>query len=503
MLFGGSTLRKTARSFLGLNIRFFSIGLIVIVAIFLGILIASNFDLTRQSVATVSDAGLPVVQDESGGYSSPFVSVVDNVKDAVVNIVAEHGGTTESYDDFFWRFFQIPREPAKSSGSGFFFREDGYILTNYHVVKNAAKVTVRTSSGYLYDALLAGGDPQTDLAVLKVEPEEKITYIPFGNSAQIKVGDWAIAIGNPFPQQGLDRTVTVGVISAKGRSNLRFGEGTPRYQDYIQTDASINPGNSGGPLLNLRGEAIGVNAAISSPTGSSVGIGFAIPINLARAIVPDLIATGKVSRGWLGVYLADVTEKQAREQGLGAVKGVYIENVFEDSPAREAGIQTGDILVEFNGEEIIDADQFSVLISTAPRDRVSQVGLVRNGEKLAVQARIADRRQFQMTHSSQFDDPRQRSTWLGMELVTFTENIARQIGSDFFAGVFINRVSRASQAYKAGVLPGSVITQVDNIEVKNLVDLQLIAEGLEGRKKAIPFLLVDPKGSIEYKAIRP
>lgn len=496
-------MRYGSFSILGAGLRFLSLGIIIVVCIVAGILIASNLDFTKKSAADVSDQRFPVVQNESGENQSPFVAVVDHVQDAVVNIVAEVASDYSYHDEMFWRFFQIPQEPSVSSGSGFFFREDGYILTNYHVVKNAKKIVVRTSSGYRYDATFVGGDPQTDLSVLKVDPEEKIAYIPFGNSSKIMVGDWAIAIGNPFPQQGLDRTVTVGVISAKGRSNLRFGEGTPRYQDYIQTDASINPGNSGGPLLNLKGEAIGVNAAISSPTGASVGIGFAIPINLARSIVPDLIATGKVSRGWLGVYLADVNEAQARQQGLDKVKGVYIENVFDESPAADAGIKAGDILLKFNGESILDADQFSVLISTAPKDRDSQMEGIRDGKHMNFSARIVDRETYQLAHSSQFEQPNQSATWLGMELMSYSDNIAKQINAEYFPGVFINRVIKGSQAYVAGVMPGSIITQVDNKEIKNLADLQIIAESLQSRSTAIPFLLVDPGGSIEYKAIRP
>ncbi|MCP4707884.1 MAG: PDZ domain-containing protein, partial [Planctomycetes bacterium] len=297
------------------------------------------------------------------------------------------------------------------------------------------------------DASIIGADPQTDLAVIKVEPKEEINFIPFGNSNDIRVGDWAIAIGNPFPEQGLDRSVTVGVISAKGRSNLRFGEGTPRFQDYIQTDASINPGNSGGPLVGLDGKAIGVNAAISSPTGASVGIGFAIPINLARSIVPDLIATGRVSRAWLGVYLSEITEAEARKQGLSAVKGVGIESVFDGSPASEAGIMNGDILVDFNGQEIIDIDHFSVLVATANKGHQIEIGLMRQGKYLSVNALLVDRNQYQLAHSEQFSNPTARLTWLGMELLNFNEDIARQIGSEFFPGIYINRISRGSPAY--------------------------------------------------------
>lgn len=486
----------------GGRIQFFSVGMLALLCILLGILIASNLDFTKNSVA--NDVGQrPLAYDDNGDYSSPFVAVVDNAKDAVVNIVAEQSSGGFHRDDLFWRFFQAPKGPQVSSGSGFFFREDGYILTNNHVVRNAEKVFVMTSSGYRYEAEVVGLDSQTDLAVLKVDPEAEITYIPFGNSSKIKVGEWVIAIGNPFPQQGLDRTVTVGVISAKGRSNLNFGDGTPRYQDYIQTDASINPGNSGGPLLNLRGEAIGVNAAISSPTGGSVGIGFAIPINLARSIIPDLIATGQVSRGWLGVSLTDVSEAKAREQGMEAVRGVYINAVFKDSPAHLAGIEAEDILIRFNGEEIIDADQFSVLISTAPKDRYSEIGLIRGGETLKTVAKVVDRQEYTRTHSDQMKERDRRLSWLGMELLSFSREIADQVGVEYFPGVFINRLKRGSSAYRAGIMPGSIITQVDNKEIKNLADLQAIAESIEGRKKTIPFLLVDPRGSIEYKAVRP
>lgn len=488
---------------LGTGKRILSLVVLGAVFTFLGIIIASSLDFTPNSKATDVSGGYPLVVGDEGEYESPFVRVVDRVTDAVVHISAEHDARDSYHDELFWRFFQVPREPQKSYGSGFFFRDDGYILTNNHVVDGASRVIVRTSTGYQYDADIIGTDPQTDLAVIKVEPQEDIKYIPFGNSTEIKVGDWVIAIGNPFPQQGLDRSVTVGVVSAKGRSNLRFGQGTPRYQDYIQTDASINPGNSGGPLINLKGEAIGVNAAISSPTGASVGIGFAVPINLARAIVPDLIATGKVSRGWLGVYLADVNERVARDNNLDAVQGVVIEDVFEDSPAQVAGIENSDVLVEFNGQHVLDVDQFSVLVATAPKNTPIPIQVVRAGKKIDMSASIVDRDEYRRQHSNQFASTGERLSWLGMDLMNYNENIANEIGGETFPGVYINRIGRGSSAYRAGIMPGSIITQVDNVEVKNLVDLQNAVEGLQGRTKAIPLLLVDPSGSIEYKALRP
>ncbi|MCP4705023.1 MAG: PDZ domain-containing protein, partial [candidate division Zixibacteria bacterium] len=449
----------------GTSTRILSFVVLGLFFTFLGFIIASNLDFTPKSSAQMSSDPYPVTIDANGKHCSPFVGVVEKVTDAVVHISAEHDVQNKYRNDIYFRFFGIPQEPSQSFGSGFFFREDGYILTNNHVVSGAQRVYVRTSSGYQYDATIIGADPQTDLAVIKVEPNEDIEFIPFGNSNDIRVGDWAIAIGNPFPQQGLDRSVTVGVISAKGRSNLRFGEGTPRFQDYIQTDASINPGNSGGPLVGLDGKAIGVNAAISSPTGASVGISFAIPINLARSIVPDLIATGRVSRAWLGVYLSELTEAQARTQGLSAVKGVGIESVFDGSPAADAGIVDGDILVYFNGQDVIDIDHFSVLVATAPKNQQIEIGLMRQGKYITVNAVPVDRNQYQLAHSEQFARPTDQLTWLGMELLNFNENIARQIGSEFFPGVYINRITRGSPAYKAGFLPGSIITQIDKNEI--------------------------------------
>jgi serine protease Do len=477
--------------------------LIAILCIILGVILASNLDLAKKSSATVAQTDYPIVKTDNGEYVSPFVAVVDKVKDAVVNIAVEQQTQRVVYDDFFWRFFELPQEPSIAYGSGFFFREDGYILTNNHVVKDAKRVVVRTSTGYQYDATVTGTDPETDLAVLKVEPEENITYIPFGNSDNIRVGDWAIAIGNPFPQQNLDRTVTVGVISAKGRTNLRFGSQSPRYQDYIQTDASINPGNSGGPLLGLNGEAIGVNAAISSPTGASVGIGFAIPINLARSIVPDLIATGKVSRGWLGIWLEDINAAQAKKLGLDAVKGVMVDSVFPNSPADEAGILGGDVLIDFNGQMVNNAGQLSVMIATAPKDKEIKIELIRDSRKISVSPTIVDREKYQLAHAPQESNANNSLQWVGMQLMTYSDEIAREINMEYFPGIYVRSVSRGSSADRSGITPGSIITQVDNKDVRNLAELENVAVQIQNRRTAIPILLVDPTGSIEYKAIRP
>lgn len=488
--------RRTSRT------HAFSIGVVAVVCVVFGLILASQIDLTPRSVADISlnvgqTGAFPVVERD-GQLESPFVAVVELVQDAVVNISAR----TRS-NDVPW-YFQ-GRGFGSSSGSGFFFREDGYILTNNHVVEDAVEVVVRTSTGYEYDATVIGTDKETDLAVLKVQPEEKITTIPFGDSEELKVGDWAIAIGNPFPQQGLDRTVTVGVISAKGRTNLRFGADTPRYQNYIQTDASINPGNSGGPLLNLRGECIGVNAAISSPTGSSVGIGFAIPINLARAIVPDLIASGKVTRGWLGVYRRNLTEREAKRQGLLAVHGVMIDSVFQNSPAEQAGIREGDVVVKFNGMDVVNANQFSVLVSTVRAGQSVPIDVMRDGSPKRFQTKVVDRDQFLASMPSTPASPKDVPTteWLGMALVSFTPQMARDIGIQHVEGLYVIRVYSGTAADRASISEGTIILQVNNEPVSSLAEVRERAGQLERSRTHIPLIVQEPDGSIARKVIRP
>jgi len=482
--------------------RFFSLGIVAFVFTLCGVLIAPHLRFADGAisgpVAPVSGAGLYPLVDHDGELESPFVAVVENVQDAVVNISAR------SREERVPWWYRGPNY-ATSSGSGFFFREDGYILTNNHVVRDAVELTVSTASGYQYDARLVGADPQTDLAVLKVEPEEEVTVIPFGDSDDIKVGDWAIAIGNPFPQQGLDRTVTVGVISAVGRSNLRFGRETPDYQNYIQTDASINPGNSGGPLLNLRGQAIGVNAAISSPTGGSVGIGFAIPITLARAVVPDLIATGKASRGWFGVWFHDVTQREAKRQGLDAVKGVTVDSVFAESPAEKAGVLAGDVIVSFNNQPVDNAGQLSVLVSTANRDEATMpVEVVRDGETVMLHTIVTDRDAFlaSLAETDAGPDDFQVSVWAGMELLTFTPEIARAVGLEYVGGVYVRRVYPGTKAEFASINRGTIILQVDDAPVKSLEDIEKVANELRQARR-IPLIVQEPDGTIARKVIRP
>ncbi|MBK7142654.1 MAG: trypsin-like peptidase domain-containing protein [bacterium] len=477
--------------------------LVAVICLVSGLIISAQFDLSGETIAqiptNISQTGAFPVVERNGELESPFVSVVERVTNAVVNVSAR----SENQEWPWWYHGGM----GMSSGSGFFFREDGYILTNNHVVKDAAELIVRTASGYEYPAKLVGSDPFTDLAVIKVEPEEKVTVIPFGNSNDLKVGDWAIAIGNPFPQQGLERTVTVGVISAKGRSNLRFGDETPRFQNYIQTDASINPGNSGGPLINLRGECVGVNAAISSPTGSSVGIGFAIPINIARAVVPDLIASGKVSRGWLGVWLSDLTVRDAKRLGLAAVRGVKIDSVFLGSPAEKAGIRRGDVIVKFNGDEVDNSDQFSVLVSTVKTGNTVPVRVLRDGDEIGLQATVADQEQFLAANPASGRRTRTAPSggsvdWLGMQLVNFTPEVARQLGIPHVEGVYVARVYPNTPADRASITEGTIIMQVNTEPVTSTTDIVTVDQGISDRSR-VPLIVQEPDGSVARKVVRP
>jgi serine protease Do len=298
----------------------------------------------------------------------------------------------------------------------------------------------------------------------------------------------------------------VGVISAKGRSNLNFGRETPAYQNYIQTDASINPGNSGGPLLNINGECIGVNAAISSPTGGSVGIGFAIPINLARSVVPDLIATGKVSRGWLGVWLGRLTEQEARRQGLDALRGVKIDSVFQESPAERAGMRSGDIVLSIDGQLVDNNSQLSVLISQVKSGQPIPIEVARDGERLTLTTVIGDRESF----LASVDDDEQGNPsddfevkdWLGMELMTFTEDVATALGIERVEGVYVRRVRSGSPAYNASIARGTIILQVNNESVNSIEDIDRISSELSGSSQRIPLIVVEPDGTVARKVIR-
>lgn len=288
-------------------------------------------------------------------------------------------------EDFYRFFFNEPKKQRKKRnlGSGVIISEDGFILTNVHVIKNASKIIVSLSDNKDYTATISGVDPKTDLALIKIKASNPLPFLPMGDSDKIEVGDWSIAIGNPF---GLNQTFTVGVISAKGRTDI----GVNIYENFIQTDASINPGNSGGPLLSISGEVIGINTAIATPSGGSVGIGFAVPINMAKNILPQLKEKGMVVRGYLGVRIRDLTEDLAKPLGIKPKSGILVEEVSKGSPAVKGGIKTGDIIIYFNNTRVKTASQLQRIVGDTKIGSTVPIVVLRNKKKINLRIRIVE-----------------------------------------------------------------------------------------------------------------
>ncbi|MEE9554328.1 MAG: Do family serine endopeptidase [candidate division Zixibacteria bacterium] len=447
-----------------------------------------------------SPASIEEVMPVSG--HSPFVYVAEHVKPAVVNISAE-SITEDKYhafmnDDFFKRFFGLPddeqrKQPrlrkSESLGSGFIFSDDGYILTNNHVVEDAEKVTVTLSDQHRYKATIVGADKETDLAILKIEADQKLPIIKLGDSDSILVGDWVMAIGNPFPQLGLDRTVTVGVVSAKGRKGLIFGGDMPAYQNYIQTDASINPGNSGGPLVNLRGEAVGVNSAIASPSGGNVGIGFAIPINLARQVSDQLRESGVVSRGYLGIYPQDISHELKEANELPSTDGILVAQVDKGTPADKGGLKVGDVIVKFNDKKILDAQQFRFLVADAgPRSDVD-MNIWRNGDYKNLKIRLGDRSEFVTARVPEGGDAVEDQRWLGLEVETPDKTNTERYGLDPVPGALVVSVEPGSPADDGGLFVGDIILTIGGRDIEDAYDFYDAADDFKASSKPISFYI--------------
>jgi serine protease Do len=378
---------------------------------------------------------------------------------------------------------------SESLGSGFIFSKDGYILTNNHVVKDAEKVTVTLSDQHKFKAEIIGTDAETDLAVLKIETDYDLPVINLGNSDSILVGDWVMAIGNPFPHLGLDRTVTVGVVSAKGRKGLTFGGigDVPSYQNYIQTDASINPGNSGGPLVGLNGRAIGVNSAIASPSGGNVGIGFAIPINLAQKVADQLINSGSVSRGYLGIYPQDISFELKEAHGLESSEGILVAQVDSDTPADKAGLQVGDVITEFNDIKVIDAQQFRFLVADAGPGAETKMKIIRNGSSKSLNVKLGDRSEIMNLSQTTEEKEEEEKAWLGLEVENPTKELAERLGIEGVTGALVAKVEPGSPADDAGLRRGDIIQKIGNNEIEDADDFFKIAKRFEGSKKPISF----------------
>ena len=436
-----------------------------------------------------TDAPVKEVPKDILATQQAFVELVKKVNPAVVNIATVSRKKVEQpffeYSPLFREFFgERPRYRRDTSlGSGFLINRDGYIVTNDHVVRDAESIKVKLSNENVYDGRVIGSDPKTDIAVIKIAAKEDLPVAVLGDSDKLQVGQWAIAIGNPF---GLDRTVTVGVISATGRSNM----GIETYEDFIQTDASINPGNSGGPLLNVHGEVIGINTAI---VAAGQGIGFAIPVNMAKQIVSQLVAKGKVTRGWLGVSIQPVTEELAHSFGLKQVRGVLVSDVMKESPAAKGGIRQGDVILEFDGKAIKDASQLQRVVAETAPGKAVPVLLFRDGKELRLTVTAGTVDSAEALKSRPEGVPAEA---LGLAL----EELPRELQQRGLAGVIVAGVQEGSLAAEAGLQPDDVIVAVNRTKVASLAAFDRAIRDAEQRGVAL--LLVRRGPASIYFSIR-
>jgi serine protease Do len=465
--FGGKTMSN--RRFYRLAVGLLILGLSVAV-------IASGHGMGSASATEQPDPHKQFVQPLA---STSFAEVFEKVNPAVVTISVSKSATVEptfgfqpgpgrgqppGFDDFFGRFFNFPMSPSSSApvealGSGFFVDADGYIVTNNHVIENADAIAVVMADGSRLNAELVGRDPKTDLALIKVSGEQPYPALRFADSDNARVGDWVLAIGNPF---GLGGTATAGIISARGR-DIRSGP----YDDYLQIDAPINSGNSGGPIVNADGDVIGINTAIFSPNGGNVGIGFAIPASQAREIVDDLRVNRVVHRGWLGVQIQDLDEDLAQSLGRSTASGALVADVTAGSPADKAGVEVGDVITRFGDRDIDTPKTLSFAVANQDPGSTARVQVWRNGKSKTLKVTVAQMEEpsdLLAANSSEANT----ADKLGLHLAPLTDAYRARLGSPKDVdGVVVEAVQPGSEAARKGLRPGDLITEVNGNAVSD------------------------------------
>ena len=456
-----------------------SLVIVALVGLGAGLLMASFFPTRSMSspVELVGAQKVSVAASPSSLSPQLFVELTRRVKPGVVNIstkkVVKGGGRVFRQfsppsrerdlfrdffgEEFFDRFFgETPQRDLvqRSLGSGFIIDKDGHIITNNHVIEGASEIRVRLSTEKEFDAEIIGRDSKTDLALIKIKSWNDLPVVELGDSDKVEIGEWVMAIGNPF---GLSHTVTVGIVSAKGRV---IGSGP--YDNFIQTDASINPGNSGGPLINLKGEVVGINTAI---VAEGQGIGFAIPVNMAKEIASQLQDKGHVTRGWLGVNIQEVTPELAKSFGLKESKGALVSQVVPNSPAEKAGIEQGDIILEFDGKEVSDSKELPRIVASTPVGQSVMVKISRNGKMTDRQVKLGE-----MEEKAEVAKAPSTHKRLGIMVQNLTPEIAQGLGLKKEMGVVVTQVEPGSPASDAGIQTGDVIREVDRKPVKDVED---------------------------------
>ena len=409
--------------------------------------------------------------------SRRFVTVARLVTPTVVHITCRgEQRVSDPFADFFGEFFgrRFGRRivPTTAFGSGVIVDSGGHVLTNHHVIRNASKVVVKLGDGREFEAQVLGSDPQTDLAVLKI-PGDNLPAAELGDSDKIEVGEWVLAVGNPF---GLEQTVTSGIISAKGRANVGIAE----FEDFIQTDAAVNPGNSGGPLVSMDGKVIGITSAIASNTGGYQGIGFAIPANMARVVMDEIISQGKVRRGWLGIYMVDLTQQLAKDLGIPYVRGVYVDQVVPESPAAKAGLREDDIITKANGAELTSSAQLRNVIATTGIGKTITMTYSRDGKERECSATVV------MPEPGAEFKGLQTETGLGMTVANLTAALASRFGYEGKEGVLVVKVEKDGLADQAGIGPKDLILGINNYRTTTTGEFRRMAGSVKaGRRVTI------------------
>ena len=484
--------------------RFYlSLAFILVLGVFVGLVLSSHLDIMTPLPAKtqISPKSVDILtqlseaQSEVAAVATPSVVNISTTR----MIKSREETQFDLFDDpFFRRFFgdqfphpNIPKEHKEQSlGSGVIVSEDGYIVTNNHVIEKAQEIKVLLSNKKDYQAKLIGSDPKTDIAVIKIEAKG-LAALQWGDSNRLNVGEIVFAIGNPF---GLNQTITMGIISAVGRANVGIAD----YEDFIQTDAAINPGNSGGALINAKGELIGINTAILSRTGGYQGIGFAVPSSMAKQVMDSLIKYKKVVRGWLGVSIQEVTSDLAAEFGVKDLKGALVSGVMKGSPAEKAGIKQGDVILQYNGKVIEDTGHLRNMVSQTAIGTTVKVKLFREKKEIDVNVVIAEIPKKLAETSSREEEPDESTdktsgALAGLVVHELSPELSRRFGFDENeSGVVVLKVAPESKVAEAGIKPGDIILQINQKNITSLEDYKKIASKIKGSDRIL--LLLRRKG---------
>ncbi|HEX9758985.1 MAG TPA: DegQ family serine endoprotease [Nitrospiria bacterium] len=484
-------------------------GLLILMGIVIGVVVSTHLDWLPFGQAESEDqirSALPSFPPN--GPELSFMEISKTVTPAVVNISSTRvikrpgggggGGQAPLFDDpFFRRFFgdeffrqfQMPRQHQEQSlGSGVIVDPEGYIVTNNHVVEQASEIKVFLSNRQEYKGKLVGSDPKSDVAVIKIEGKNDFPSAVWGNSDFLQVGEYVLAIGNPF---GLNQTVTMGIISAVGRANVGIAD----YEDFIQTDAAINPGNSGGALVNIRGEVIGINTAIFTRSGGYQGIGFAVPSNMAQSVMNSLIKTGKVVRGWLGVSIQEISPELGKQFGVEELKGALVSDVFPDSPAHDAGLERGDVILEYQEKIVKSVSQLRNMVAQTTVGTKVELKVLRDQKEKIFKVKIGDLPK-DLTEARLGEEvvPEEMDNVLnGLEVQELAADIIRQLDlPKEIQGVVVSNVTGDTRVERSGLQRGDVIQEIDRKKIRSMKDYQKVVSSLKKDKTIL--LLVFREG---------